>query len=225
MTAAAVPTDVSHRRVISAWRLVGGAYLHFAVPAYLVAMPLAAIFMAPARASIAAMVASVPRLSGLFLAGYFILAASSVFVAMGIEPLLRLRNARRAARDPNFAAQASSRRVARAIADGVLQLGPEAASMLDSFRGSRWDHANEGFQALSADLVEVVRTASAALTTAPPDRRIAIADLAAASLQRIDAALTALQAERSRLDEGDLHTVARYIATRYDSSDFAGDAH
>jgi len=225
MTGAAVTTDVSRRRVISAWRLVGGAYLHFAVPAYLVAMPLAAIFISPARASITAMIASVPRLSGLFLAGYAILAASSVVVAMGIEPLLRLRNARRAARDPHFAAQASSRRVARAIAEGMLQLGPEAASMLDSFRGPRWDHADERFQALSADLVEVVRTASAALETAPLDRRAAIADLAAASLQRIDSALAALQAERGRLDEGDLQTIARYVATRYDSSDFAGDAH
>jgi hypothetical protein len=66
-----------------------------------------------------AMIASVPRLSLLFLAGYAIIAASSVVVAMGIEPLLRLRNARRAARDPHFAAHASSRRVARAIADGM----------------------------------------------------------------------------------------------------------
>ncbi|RZF64664.1 hypothetical protein EWE75_09715 [Sphingomonas populi] len=38
---------------ISAWRLIGGAYLHFVVPAYFFAMPLAAIFVSPANASIA----------------------------------------------------------------------------------------------------------------------------------------------------------------------------
>ena len=169
------------------------------------------------------MIASVPRLSALFLGGYAMLGASSVIVALAVEPLVRFCNARHEARDPRFAEHASSRRVARAIADGMPRLGPEAAHTLDAFRGPRWDHADERFQTLSADLANVVRTASAALATAPPDRRAAIADLAAASLHRIEAALTALQAERSRLDEGDLHTIARYVATRYDSSDFASD--
>ena len=223
MIAAAGSTDVSRRRVISAWRLVGGAYLHFAVPAYLVFTPLAAIFLSPAHDSVAAMIVLVPWLSAIFLGGYAMLAAGSVIVALAIELLLRFRNARREARDPRSAAQASSRRVARAIGDGAPRLGPEAAQTLDAFRGPRWDHADEQFQALSTDLAEVVRTASAALTTAPPERRAAIAKLSAASLHRIEAALAALQAQRSRLDEGDLQTIARYVATRYDSSDFAGD--
>ena len=171
------------------------------------------------------MIASVPRLSAFFLGGYATLAASSVIVALAVEPLLRFRNARLEARDPRFAAQASSRRVARAIADGMPRLGPEAAPTLNAFRGPRWDHTDERFQTLSADLAEVVRTASAALATAPPDRRGAIAELAAASLHRIEAALTALQAQRGRLDEGDLHTIARYVATRYDPSDFASGGH
>jgi hypothetical protein len=42
-----------------------------------------------------------------------------------------------------------------------------------------------------------------------------IAEVAAASLRHIESALTVLQAERSRLDEGDLRTIARYVATRY----------
>ena len=223
MIAAAGSTDVSRRRVISAWRLVGGAYLHFAVPAYLVFTPLAAIFLSPAHGSIAAMIALVPWLSAIFLGGYAVLAAGSVIVAFAVEPLVRFLKARREARDPRFAAQASSRRVARAIADGAPRLGPEAGQSLDAFRGPRWNHADEQFQALSADLAEVVRTASAAMATAPPERRDAIAQLSAVSLHRIEDALSALQAERSRLDEGDLHTIARYVATRYDSSDFAGD--
>lgn len=45
-----------------------------------------------------------------------------------------------------------------------------------------------------------------------------IAEIAAASLRHIESALTVLQAERSRLDEGDLRTIARYVATRYGAS-------
>lgn len=225
MITAAAPSDGSRPRAISAWRLVGGAYLHFAVPAYLVAMPLAALFAGPPDARIAALIGALPRLSAWFLGGYALLAALSVAAAMALEPLLRRGAARREARDPHRAALASSRRVARAIADGIARLGPDSASVLDALRGPRWDHADDRFQALSADLAEVVRAASAALATAPAERRAAIADLAAASLHRVDAALAMLQAERGRLDEGDLHTVARYVAMRYDSSDFAGDGH
>ena len=223
MIAADHYTHLPRRNVISAWRLVGGAYLHFAVPAYLISMPLAAIFLSPAHASIAAMIALVPELSALFLGGYAVLTASSVIVALAVERLLRFRHARREARDPRFAAKASSRRVARAISDGIRLLGPEAAQTLDAFRSPRWDHEDERFQALSADLAELMRTASAGLATAPPERRAAIAELAVSSLYRIEAGLTVLYAQRSRLDEGDLHTVARYVAMRYDPSDFAGD--
>ena len=219
-----VPPDPYSRSVISAWRLVAGAYLHFAVPAYLISVPITAIYITPVHAPLAATIASVPRLSALFLVGYALLAASSVAVAIAVEPLLRFRSARREARDPNFAAQLSSRRVARAIADGTPRLGSDATNVLDALRGPRWDHADERFQALSADLAEVVRTSCAALASAPPERRDAIAEMAKGSLHRIEAALAALQAERGRLDEGDLHTVARYVAMRYDSSDFAGDA-
>ena len=169
------------------------------------------------------MIALVPRLSALFLGGYAMLAASSVIVALAVEPLLRFRKVRREARDPRFAAQASSRRVARAISDGIPLLGPEAAQTLDAFRSPRWDHEDERFQALSADLAELVRTASAGLATAPPERRAAITELTAASLHRIEAGLTVLHAQRSRLDQGDLQTIARYVAMRYNPSDFAGD--
>jgi hypothetical protein len=217
--------DNHHNRAVPAWRLVGGAYLHFAMPAYLITTPLAAIFVSPIGAPIDSMLAKLPMLSGWFLGGYASLALLSVAAAIIIEPLLRFRVARREARDPTRAALASSRRVARAIADGTQHLGGELAPALDVLRGSCWDHSDERLQALSADLAEVVRASSAALATAPADRRAAIADLTAASLHRIDTALAALQAERARLDEGDLHTVARYVAMRHDSSDFASEEH
>jgi hypothetical protein len=215
--------ELSHRQVISAWRLVGGAYLHFAVPAYLIVMPLSALAVSSYHAPVSAIITAVPRISAWFLGSYALLAASSVAAAIVLEPVLRLHIARRAARDPQWAATASSRRVARAIAEGVSRLGPEPASALDALRGERWDHVDERFQALSADLAEVVRTSCVALATAPVDRRAAIIRVSAESLHRIETALAALQAERGRLNEGDLNTVARYVELRHGSSDFASD--
>ncbi|WP_157190087.1 hypothetical protein [Novosphingobium sp. Rr 2-17] len=225
MTMVEAKADNHHNRVVPAWRLVAGAYLHFAMPAYLIVTPLAAIFGSPDGAPIASILAQLPMLSGWFLGGYVFLALLSVAAAITIEPLLRLRIARREARDPNRAALASSRRVARAIADGTPRLGTALAPALDALRGPRWDHTDERFQALSADLAEVVRASSAALATAPAARRPAIVELTAASLHRIETALAALQAERGRLDEGDLHTVARYVAMRHDLSDFTSEEH
>ena len=94
--------------------------------------------------------------------------------------------------------------------------------MLTTIRKAQWDHGDSRFQALSKDLAEVMRTSAAALTSAPAARRAAITDMAAASLEGLHAGLQALLDERSRLDEGDAKTVARYVETRYGTSDSAG---
>jgi len=229
MTIGKVSADNHAHRKIPAWQIVAAAYLHFAVPTYVIATPVAAMVLSPPGAPFAAMLALLPRLSGWFLGSYACLAVLSVAAAMTIEPLLRLRAAQRDARDPNRGALESSRRVARAITDGKYLLGNEPAVLLEAMQGPRWDHADARFQALSIDLAEVVRTSCAALATASADRRPVIVMLAATSLRRIETALAALQAERSLLDEGDAQAIARYVAMRYGTSeiggDFAGDEH
>ncbi|WP_420381265.1 hypothetical protein [Novosphingobium sp.] len=229
MTIGKASADNRAYRKISAWQIVAAAWLHFAVPIYVVAMPVTALMVAPAGAPFAAMLTLVPRLSMWFLGSYAGLGVVCVTTAMAVEPLLHWRSARREASDPNRAALASARRVARAIADGTNLLGGEPAALLSAMRDPRWDHADTRFQALSTDLAEVVRTTCAALATASADRRAAIVMLATTSLRRIATALTALQAEQSRLDEGDAQAIARYVAMRYDTpdigGDFAGDEH
>ena len=210
-------------RKIQSWRIVAGAYLHFIVPAYLIVVPLYCLFTARSGAGIGDLVRSAVPFSGWFLAGYAALALLSVAIAVVFEPLLQSRSRRREARDPRRAALASQQRVARAVADGRRLLGDRAATVLDSIRGPRWDHADPRFQALSTDLAEVVRASAAALASASPDRRPELMDMAAAALARIESALTALFAERGRLDEGDARTVARYVEMRYGQSDFSGD--
>jgi hypothetical protein len=206
------------------WRLVAGAFLHFIAPAYLVAIPVACLATAPAGATLSTLARLAIGYSGWFLLAYTALALLATATIAAIEPGFRSNQARRQAKDPRVAARASERRVSRAIADGRRQLGLDAVRILDSIQGPRWDHGDSRFQSLSTDLAQVVGTAIAATDSAPPERRAEIATLSTTSLQRIEDALAALHAERSKLDEGDARTVARYIESRYGNSDFASEA-
>lgn len=210
----------SNRR---SWRLVAGAFLHFVAPAYLVAVPLACLALAPAHATAHDFLRLALPISGWFLAGYLTLALAATTLTALAEPLVQSNRARREASDPRLLARASEHRVARAIADGRRQLGKDAVRILDQIQGPRWDHGDLRFQSLSADLTELVRTTIAAVETAPPAKRPEIEALATESLQHLEEALATLHAERAQLDEGDARTVARYIESRYAPSDFAGE--
>lgn len=217
--------DASDDSAVLPWRIVGGAFIHFVVPAYIIAVPVACLFAAPASASLAQVTSLALPFSGWFLGGYALVATLATLAAAGADPLLRARRRRRQARDPRVAADRSARRLAQAAGDGRRLLGDRAAALLDTIRDASWDHADPRFQALSTDLGEVVRTATAALSTAPAERRAAIADGATRSLDHLATALQNLVAERGRLDEGDALAVARYIQMRHAPSDFASDGH
>ena len=73
---------------IAAWRIVGGAFLHFVVPAYLVTVALVTLFEAPAGASASALARLALGYSGWFLAGYGALALAGTIAAAAIEPAL-----------------------------------------------------------------------------------------------------------------------------------------
>lgn len=200
-----------------------GAFLHFVAPAYLVAVPLACLALAPAHATAHDVLRLALPVSGWFLAGYLAIAIAATALTMLAEPLVQSNQARREAKDPRLLARASERCLARAVADGRRRLGSDSVRLLDTIQGPRWDHADSRYQSLSTDLGEVVRTAIAASDTAPPEKRPEIAALTAQSLHRIEAALASLHAERAHLDEGDARTVAHYIETRYGPADFAGE--
>jgi len=96
-------------------------------------------------------------------------------------------------------------------------------AILDLLRRATWDHADDRYQALSSDLAEVVRTSTAAIASAAPERRPELRALAADSLRHIETALAELSAERARLDEGDARVMARYVRLRLTQSDSASD--
>ena len=206
---------------IAAWRIVGGAFLHFVVPAYLVTVALVTLFGAPAGASASALARLALGYSGWFLAGYGALALAGTIAAAAIEPALA-SGRRRSASDPSAPAAASRLRVTRALADARALPGVEVGRLVESLAVSRWDHDDARFQELSRDLDQVVRAMTAAHASASSQSRPDIADLATRSLLRIDAALRDLADDRSRLDHGDARTVTRYVENRYGPSDFAG---
>jgi hypothetical protein len=207
---------------IRAWRIVGGAFLHFAVPAYLVTVAVVTLFNAPAGASAGDLMRLALAYSGWFLVGYAALALVGTTGMAAIEPALAIGRHRRRARDPGFASAESRLRVTRALAAARSLPGGELRRLIDSIGAQRWDHDDSRFQALSEDLYQVVRAMTAANATASTKSRPDIIDLATGSLRRVDDALGELVADRSRLDHGDARAVARYVENRYGSSDFAG---
>jgi hypothetical protein len=207
---------------IRAWRIVGGAFLHFVVPAYLVTVAVVTLFNAPAGASVSDLVRLALGYSGWFLASYGVLTLVTTLAAAALEPMLAVGRRRRLASDPLLAATASRLRVTRALADARALPGADLHRLIDSIGAPRWDHDDSRFQALSHDLDQVIRAMTAANATASAKLRPDIIDLATRSLQQINDALGELVVERSRLDQGDARAIARYVENRYGPSDFTG---
>jgi hypothetical protein len=95
--------------------------------------------------------------------------------------------------------------------------------MLQTIRSGRWRHDDSRYQALSRDLAEVVRTSTAAASSADAAGRARAIETALRGLRGIAAGLRDLEDEASRHDQGDAETVARYVESRY-GSDSAGSA-
>jgi hypothetical protein len=205
---------------IRVWRIIGGAFLHFAVPAYVVTIAVATLFTAPASAPLGELAHLALGYSGWFLAGYGALALAATLAAAALEPLVNLR--RRAAIDPSRAATDSRARVTHALAEARSLPGADLRRLVDRLGQPRWNHDDERYQALSRDLVQVVHAMAVANNTASNESRPDILALSTRSLQRIEDTLSGLVAERSRLDHDDARTIARYVENRYGPSDFAG---
>lgn len=194
---------------IASWRFLAGVFVHCLVPAYLVVLPLAYLLSPKVDPASSAVVGHVLTLSWQFLAGYGALAVVAMAAAAVTDPVLRWRGARRMAHDPDAAARASKERLANAWSSGRRMLDQPSRLMLEAIRRRGWEHDDPRFQALSADVAEVVRTAAAAIASAPPDRRPRLYAMTAESLDHIDGALAALEAGQARLDEGDAKVIAR----------------
>ena len=211
------------KRPILPWRLVAGAFLHFTVPAYIIALIVGGLVATPHPATVENLFHAVLPFTLRFLGLYALIALACSVAAAVCDPVLHKMRARRDARNPGVAASRSQQRSADALVQARRVLGSRAAAPLAVLESKAWDHADPRFQALSADLEDVVKVTGAALAAAEPESRAQITDMAIESLSRIAAELGRLDAEAGRRAEGDMHAVSRYVETRYGSSDFSGE--
>jgi len=203
------------------WRLVAGAFLHFIIPAYLVAALVDWQLGTPANGE--AFLRHLPAFSALFLAVYAVAALACALGAAGLDRILRGRRARREAADPMAPARRSEQRLAAAVRLGQGRFGADGDAALAQLLHGRWLHADPRFQALSADLEAVVQRSVQALAHATQDGRAAIVETARAAIDHVGQGLATLEAAERGRAESEARTVARYVELRYGASDFAGD--
>ncbi|WP_395335426.1 hypothetical protein WBP06_26130 [Novosphingobium sp. BL-8H] len=198
------------------WRLIGGAFLHFVLPFYLLAMLAAIVRERPADAE--ALLHLALRVSPALLGGYVATAIAATGLAALIDPLLRRRRAGREARDPRAAAIRSERDLQQAVIAARALPNPCMEAALGQIAAARWNHDDPRHQALARDLAEAVESSTRALATAAPDRRPALTEMIAATIAHIASAQAELAAADARADETQARIVAGYVEARYGPS-------
>jgi hypothetical protein len=211
-------------RPILPWRLVAGAFIHFIIPAYLVAALADWLLRAETEGTGGSFLRHLLPFSGWFLILYAAAMLLCSLGAAGLDRLLHRRRALREAEDPAVAAKRSGQRVAAAVRQGRGRFGAEADAALEQMLHRHWIHADARFQALSTDLGAVVQRSALALDRATDDGRAAIVDMTRAAIEHVGQGLDALEAAERQRAESEARTVARYVELRYGASDFAGDA-
>jgi hypothetical protein len=209
------------RHAILPWRLVAGIFLHFAVPAYLIAALIDWAVVAQAD-NLPALLRELVPFTGIFLLAYAAATLVCSLGAAGLDPILRARRERRLAADPSIRWRQSEERLAQAISRGRGQFGVEADSILDRLADHRWNHADERFRALATDLDDVVARSAEALAHVDPAHRPAIAQVASDAIAHIGQGLDTLQACENDRAENEARSIARYVELRYGPSDFSG---
>jgi ElaB/YqjD/DUF883 family membrane-anchored ribosome-binding protein len=212
----AIPPDDD--RPILPWKLVAGAFVHFVVPAYLVALVIDTLLAMPSGATVETMLRHALPFSGEFLVAYL---AITVFISLGaaiIDPLLRARRKRQVRHDPMAATRLSEQRLQCAVARGRGLFGAPADSILQAIKAARWDHGDPRYRSLSADLEDVVRTSA----EAPTD---AIAETATRALAHLQDALHDLNHAQGERRLADAKAAARYVELRHGPSDFSSEGH
>lgn len=194
------------------WRLVAGVLLHGAILAYLVAVPLLCLLLAPPGASAETLARLALTTSLWVLGGLAALAAGVLPLAVLSDRATRGRR-RRNASDPAARSRALVAAAAGDPPDGAT------APLLARIAAAPWDHDDPRCQALARDLAEVVDAARTALASAPPERRADLSAAAAQSLACIADEVDALAAARSAADEEQLVLLSHYVQTRYPALD------
>lgn len=209
-------------RPILPWKLVAGAFLHFVVPAYLIALIVDTLLAMPREAGAEAMLRHALPFSGRFLAAYGAIAIVASLLVAAVDPLLRARRRRRTSGDRLTGSHLSALHVARSVAQGRGRFGARADAALAAMGAARWDHGDPRYRSLSGDFDTLVHASADALAAATPERRTEIVERTTRALGQLQDALRELNTAQEQRRDADAQAAARYVELRYGSSDFSG---
>jgi len=217
-------TDAAERHRIRPWRFVAGIVLHLAVPAYLVWLAIALLPFLARGGNGDRLASAAGQASVAFLIVYAVFLMAAALATRALEPVLRQARERRDSRDPEHAPRQSRARLKSALATAArLGTSPPLRLAVERLRSAPWNHDDQRFQAISADLARAAQAFAAAFDAGAARERGEIEALAAHAFNRLAEAVEQLGETQRRLDHGDAHAIARYIELRYPSSDFAGE--
>lgn len=202
----AVSTERRVARPIPTSRLLVGILLHFCAPAYLLTCLATCLLGDPPVDDVGSVVGRMAWTALWFLPGFLLLTGAAAGVGAVLD---RHRDRSPDAAETARAHVAAARQLLAPLHHSRLT---QAMAAMDAVR---WDYAEARYQRVAADLDAAARTFFAAASSAGPDRRPAILNLAADSIEGLGVALAELHDEKRRLDEGDARTVATYLDARY----------
>ncbi|WP_295635409.1 hypothetical protein [Novosphingobium sp.] len=206
-------------RRIARWKIVGGAFVHFALPIYVVAaaadaLRIGALMTHPQAAAI---VPGVLRDSGFGLAIYAGLALIAAGLAAAFDRVVRPGGS---AADP----------FALVLAGARGRFGARADAALDQLAVLGRSGAEPRLAALAQHCEALLAASLRAIDSASAERREAIAIRTAEALESLLAEASALHAEAGAAHDAEAAALAGFVVARYGrsaldpSSDSAGDA-
>lgn len=191
-------------RKIPLWKLVGGAAVHFIVPAYLVALGLDGWrFAVASLGGTEAWLAHVPGISLRFLGAYAALGLGATGVAAMID-----RSA--PAQDPEPPSGAVDLRMALAQGRGVF--GPQADVALERIGALRVDPGDAAMARMIRDLAAMVAAGCAALAG---EDAAQIRSLTTEAIERIEQEMARHVQAGADEARDRVHAMAGYVGQRY----------
>ena len=209
------PRESDQVRAIPRWKIVGGAFVHFAFPVYLLAALFDGLRLAATSAGASGwspVIAGVLRDSAYGLAIYAGLALVATGLALTLD---RIGQARRHARDPR-ADHAAQFRLVLVRARG--RLGARADAALSELAAIDWTLPDPRIATLARHCEALINASLHADDQAIAPRRTANQARTAEALEGLALAAKSLHDEAGAARDAEAAMLARFVVARYGSS-------
>ena len=209
------PPESDQVRAIPRWKIVGGAFVHFALPVYLLAALFDGLRLAATNAGapgLSRVIAGVLRDSVCGLAIYAGLALVATVLALTLD---RIERARRHARDPRAAVAAQ---FAVTIGRAQGRFGARADAALSELAAIDWTLPDPRIATLARHCEALINASLHADEHAVVSRRTANETRTAEALESLARGARALHDEAGAAREAEAATLASFVVARYGSS-------